>query len=131
MLQNFKDGVKDWFDPNSEENKNYFNVQMSKLKTIVWMFVLTPFLIFLLIVVMAVEKEFNITGFLGIPCESIYTEERCIEKDKLGYSFVDGSGYISKNSSATSNVFLLKEVTSEFSVGNMLPLGIPKKNMKL
>ena len=29
MLQNFKDGFKDWFDPNSEENKNYFNVQIS------------------------------------------------------------------------------------------------------
>ena len=27
MLQNFKDGVKDWFDPNSEENKNYFKNQ--------------------------------------------------------------------------------------------------------
>ena len=131
MLQNFKDGVKDWFDPNSEENKNYFNVQMSKLKTIVWMFVLTPFLIFLLIVIMAVEEEFNITGFLGIPCESIYTEERCIEKDKLGYSFVDGSGYISKNSSATSNVFLLKEVTSEFSVGDIVTIGDSKKKHEI
>ena len=131
MLQNFKDGFKDWFDPNSEENKNYYNVQMSKLKTIVWMFVLTPFLIFLLIVVMAVEKEFNITGFLGIPCESIYTEERCIEKDKLGYSFVDGSGYISSNASATSNVFFLKEVTSEFSVGDIVTIGDSKKEHEI
>ena len=131
MLQNFKDGFKDWFDPNSEENKNYFNVQMSKLKTIGWMFVLTPFLIFLLIVVMAVEEEFNITGFLGIPCESIYTEVRCIEKDKLGSSFVDGSGYISKNSSATSNVFLLKEVTSEFSVGDIVTIGDSKKEHEI
>ena len=131
MLQNFKDGVKDWFDPNSEENKNYYNVQMSKLKSIGWMFVLSPFLIFLLIVVMAVEEEFNITGFLGIPCESIYIEERCIEKDKLGSSFVDGSGYISKNSSATSNVFLLKEVTSEFSVGNIVTIGDSKKEHEI
>ena len=46
MLQNFKDGFKDWFDPNSEENKNYFNVQMSKLKTIGWMFVLLHFFCF-------------------------------------------------------------------------------------
>ena len=131
MLQNFKDGFKDWFDPNSEENKNYFNVQMSKLKTIGWMFVLSPFLLFLLFVVMEVEEKFNITGFLGIPCESIYTEERCIEKDKLGYSFVDGSGYISKNSSATSNVFLLKEVTSEFSVGNIVTIGDSKKEHEI
>ena len=80
---------------------------------------------------MEVEEQFNITGFLGIPCESIYTEERCIEKDKLGYSFVDGSGYISKNSSATSNVFLLKEVTSEFSVGNIVTIGDSKKEHEI
>ena len=131
MLQNFKDGVKDWFDPNSEENKNYFKNQMYRLKIIGWIFVLSPFLLFLLIVVMEVEEQFNITGFLGIPCESIYTEERCIEKDKLGYSFVDGSGYISKNSSATSNVFLLKEVTSEFSVGNIVTIGDSKKEHEI
>ena len=131
MLQNFKDGVKDWFDSNSEENKNYFKNQMYRLKIIGWIFVLSPFLLFLLIVVMEVEEQFNITGFLGIPCESIYTEERCIEKDKLGYSFVDGSGYISKNSSATSNVFLLKEVTSEFSVGNIVTIGDSKKKHEI
>ena len=131
MLQNFKDGVKDWFDPNSEENKNYFNVQMSKLKTIVWMFVLTPFLIFLLFFVMEVEEKFNITGFLGIPCESIYTEERCIEKDKLGSSFVDGSGYLSINTFMTANVFELKEVTSEFSVGNIVTIGDSKKKHEI
>ena len=64
MLQNFKDGVKDWFDPNSEENKNYFKNQMYRLKIIGWIFVLSPFLLFLLIVVMEVEEQFNITGFL-------------------------------------------------------------------
>ena len=67
MLQNFKDGVKDWFDPNSEENKNYFKNQMYRLKIIGWIFVLSPFLLFLLIVVMEVEEQFNITGLLFIP----------------------------------------------------------------
>ena len=100
---------------------------MYRLRIIGWMFVLSPFLFFLLFVVMEVEEKFNITGFLGIPCESIYTEERCIEKDKLGYSFGDGSGYISSNASATSNVFLLKEVTSEFTVGNIVTIGNSKK----
>ncbi|MDC0224990.1 hypothetical protein OAK62_06105 [Deltaproteobacteria bacterium] len=65
--------------------------------------------------------------FLGISCKSIYCEERCIGKEKFGYSFVDGSGYISNNASATSNVFLLKEVTSQFSVGNIVTIGDSKK----
>ena len=42
-------------------------------------------------------------------------------------SFVDGSGYISKNEYLTSNVFELKEVTSEFSVGNIVTIGDLKK----
>ena len=118
MSQNLKDGFKDWFDPNSEENKNYFKNQMYKLKIIGWMFVL----MFLLIVVLGLEEEFNITGFLGVPCETIYSEERC---------FVDGSGYTSKNASATSNVFLLKEVISGFSVGNIVTFGDSKKEHKI
>ncbi len=131
MLQNFKDWFKDWFDSNSEENKNYFKNQMYRLRIIGWMFVLSPFLIFLLFVVMEVEEKFNITGFLGIPCESIYTEERCIEKDKLGSSFVDGSGYLSINTFMTANVFELKEVTSEFSVGNIVTIGDSKKEHEI
>jgi hypothetical protein len=69
-------------------------------------------LVVLLTFVLTLDNQFNISGFLGIPCKSIYGEERCFGKDKFGYSSVDGSGYISKNSSATSNVFLLKEVIS-------------------
>ena len=44
---------------------------------------------------------------------------------------MDGSGYISKNSSATSNVFLLNEVTSEFSVGNIITIGDSKKEHEI
>ena len=45
-------------------------------------------------------------------------------------SFVDGSGYLSINTSATANVFELKEVTSEFSVGNIITIGESKKRTR-
>ena len=41
-------------------------------------------------------------------------------------SFVDDSGFISINASPSSNVFELKEVTSEFSVGNIITIGDSK-----
>ena len=44
---------------------------------------------------------------------------------------MDGSGYISNNASATSNVFLLKEVTSQFSVGNIFTIGDSKKEHEI
>ena len=43
----------------------------------------------------------------------------------------DVSGYTSSNASATSNVFLLKEVTSEFSVGNIVTIGDSKKEHEI
>ena len=46
-------------------------------------------------------------------------------------SFVDSSVYISINASATSNTFLLKEVTSEFSVGNIVTIGDSKKEHEI
>ena len=119
--------MKDWFDPNSEENKNYFKNKMYQLGIIGWILILvSP--IFVWGVVLQLEEEFNITEFLGISCESIYSEESCIGKSP---SFVVGSGYISKNSSATSNVFLLKEVTSEFSVGDIVTIGDSKKKHEI
>ena len=88
-------------------------------------------LVVLLTFVLALDDQFNISRFLGIPCKSIYGEERCNGKNKFGYSFVDGSGYISNNASATSNVFLLKEVTSQFSVGNIVTIGDSKKEHEI
>ena len=41
------------------------------------------------------------------------------------------SGYTSSNASATSNVFVLKEVTSEFSVGNIVTIGDSKKKHEI
>ena len=46
-------------------------------------------------------------------------------------SFVDGSGYISTNASPSSNVFELKEVTSEFSVKNIITIGDSKKEHEI
>ena len=41
------------------------------------------------------------------------------------------SGYTSSNASATSNVFVLKEVTSEFSVGDIVTFGDSKKDYEI
>ena len=46
-------------------------------------------------------------------------------------SFVNGSGYISMNASPSSNVFELKEVTSEFSVKNIITIGDSKKEHEI
>ena len=46
-------------------------------------------------------------------------------------SFVDGSGYLSINTSETANVFELKEVTSRFSVGNIITIGDSKKEHEI
>ena len=40
-------------------------------------------------------------------------------------------GYTSSNASATSNVFVLKEVTSEFSVGDIVTFGDSKKEYEI
>ena len=40
-------------------------------------------------------------------------------------------GYTSSNASATSNVFVLKEVTSEFSVGDIVTFGDSKKEHEI
>ena len=44
---------------------------------------------------------------------------------------VNVSGYTSSNASATSNVFLLKKVTSEFSVGDIVTIGDSKKEHEI
>ena len=41
------------------------------------------------------------------------------------------SGYTSSNASATSNLFLLNKVTSEFSVGNIVTIGDSKKEHEI
>ena len=125
MLQN----LKDWFKkPYEGEGKRQVESYIkNRVRALKWMFILVILLTF----VLTLDDQFNISGFLGIPCKSIYGEERCIGKEKFGYSFVDGSGYISNNASATSNVFLLKEVTSQFSVGNIVTIGDSKKEHEI
>ena len=56
----------------------------------------------------------------------------CTNKsDTLPLSPVKVSGYTSSNASATSNVFVLKEVTSEFSVGDIVTFGDSKKEYEI
>ena len=125
MIQN----LKDWFKkPYEGEGKRQVESYIkNRVRVLFGMFILVVLLTF----VLTLDNQFNISGFLGIPCKSIYGEERCIGKDKFGYSFVDGLGYISSNASATSNVFLLKEVTSQFSVGNIVTIGDSKKEHEI
>ena len=62
MLQNFKDGFKDWFEPNSEENKNYFKNQMYQLGIIGWILILvSP--IFVWGVVLQLEEDLILLDF--------------------------------------------------------------------
>ena len=67
--------LKDWFKKPYDENaKNIVgNYIKNRLRVLFWMFIL----VVLLIVVLALDKHFNISELLGIPCESIYTDEKC------------------------------------------------------
>ena len=67
--------LKDWFKKPYDENaKNIVgNYIKNRLRVLFWMFIF----VVILIVVLALDKQFNISGLLGIPCESIYSDERC------------------------------------------------------
>ena len=71
MLQS----LKDWFKKPYDENaKNIVgNYIKNRLRVLFWMFIF----VVILIVVLALDKQFNISKLLGIPCESIYSDERC------------------------------------------------------
>ena len=66
--------LKDWFKKPYDENaKNIVgNYIKNRLRVLFWMFIF----VVLLIVVAVLEEQFNISKFLGIPCESIYSEEK-------------------------------------------------------
>ena len=67
--------LKDWFKKPYDENaKNIVgNYIKNRLRVLFWMFIFEV----ILIVVLALDKQFNISKLLGIPCESIYSDERC------------------------------------------------------
>ena len=73
MMQN----LKDWFKkPYEGEGKRQVEIYIkTRFRALFWMFLL----VVLLIIVGLLEEQFNISGFLGIPCESIYTDEKCIK----------------------------------------------------
>jgi len=52
-------------------------------------------------------------------------------KNDTSSPVVKVSGYTSSNASATSNLFVLKEVTSEFSVGDIVTFGDSKKEYEI
>ena len=53
------------------------------------------------------------------------------KKSDTSSPVVKVSGYTSSNASATSNVFVLKEVTSEFSEGDIVTFGDSKKEYEI
>ena len=73
-------------------------------------------------------KFFKLTLFLI----ALFFFTSCANKsDAPPPSPVKVSGYTSSNASATSNVFVLKEVTSEFSVGDIVTFGDSKKEHEI
>ena len=67
--------VKEWFKKPYDENakKIVRDYTKRRFRVVFWMFIL----VVLLIIVAELDKRFNISKFLGIPCESIYTEDKC------------------------------------------------------
>ena len=71
MTQSFKDWFKKPYDENAKNIVG--NYIKNRLRVLFWMFIF----VVILIVVLALDKQFNISKLLGIPCESIYSDERC------------------------------------------------------
>ena len=67
--------LKDCFNkPYDENTKNIVgDYAKSRFRMLFWMFIL----LVLLIIILELDKQFNISGLLGIPCESINSEESC------------------------------------------------------
>ena len=67
--------LKEWFKKPYDENAKKIVRDYSKrrFRVVFWMFIL----VVLLIIASELDKRFNISEFLGIPCESIYTEDKC------------------------------------------------------
>ena len=68
--------LKEWWTQpyvGTEFQKNQLERFKSRMKGLLWMLIL----LILFIIVMELEKEFNISESLGISCDSIYTEEKC------------------------------------------------------
>ena len=67
----------------------------------------------------------------SLKLENIFPPPPPPPKSDTSSPVVKVSGYTSSNASATSNVFVLKEVTSEFSVGDIVTFGDSKKEHEI
>jgi hypothetical protein len=67
----------------------------------------------------------------SLKLENIFPPPPPPPKSDTSSPVVKGSGYTSSNASATSNLFVLKEVTSEFSVGDIITFGDSKKEYEI
>ena len=71
MIQYLKDWVNKPYDENAKKIVRDFTIR--RLRVMFWIFIF----VILLIIVAELDKRFNISEFLWIPCESIYTDEKC------------------------------------------------------
>ena len=67
----------------------------------------------------------------SLKLENIFPPPPPPPKSDTSSPVVKVSGYTSSNASATSNLFVLKEVTSEFSVGDIVTFGDSKKEYEI
>ena len=71
MIQSLKEWFKKPYDENAKKIVRDFTKR--RFRVVFWMFIL----VVLLIIAAELDKRFNISEFLVIPCESIYTEDKC------------------------------------------------------
>ena len=71
MIQSLKEWFKKPYDENAKKIVRDYTKR--RFRVVFWMFIL----VVLLIIASELDKRFNISEFLGIPCESIYTEDKC------------------------------------------------------
>ena len=71
MIQSLKEWFKKPYDENAKKIVRDYTKR--RFRVVFWMFIL----VVLLIIAAELDKRFNISEFFGIPCESIYTEDKC------------------------------------------------------
>ena len=71
MIQSLKEWFKKPYDENAKKIVRDYTKR--RFRVVFWMFIL----VVLLIIASELDKRFNISEFLGITCESIYTEDKC------------------------------------------------------
>ena len=73
--------LKEWWDQ-PYWGTDFQKYQFARFKSTMILLLCCLIFIFLLVVIAELDARFQIAEFLGIPCESIYNEERCNKRDE-------------------------------------------------